>query len=107
MSARNLIAAADQIEARIVEAEKLRAALEEIKRLHAPVTVCAYCHLKECPGDDCDFASGYLDEPERVCGICCWDNNDNAREQVCIDSHEHVDGGPACSTAEIIARAEL
>ena len=34
MSSRAVLAAADKIEARIVEAEKLRAVVEEIRRLH-------------------------------------------------------------------------
>lgn len=91
--------------AELVAAGVMRNAIEEIKRLHAPVEVCPGCHLIECPGD-CDWNEG-CDDTARVCGICCWDNNDNAREQTCIDTHDHDRGGPACSTAAIIARAGL
>lgn len=84
-------------------------ALEEIKRMHAPVTACAGCHLSECHGD-CDRADKLPeDEPRQVavCGICCWDSNDNARSQRCLDFHDHADDEPCCRTAEIIARAGL
>lgn len=106
--ARGLMAAADKIEARIVEAEKLLAVVEEIRRLHAPVLVCNGCHLRECPGD-CDWPS-HVDSheaTETICAVCCFDERDAARGEWCISAHEHTLGGPACSTAEIIARAGL
>lgn len=83
---RGLMAAADHIEARIVEAEKLRAALEEIKRLHWPKHV-----------DDTDQDAANI----LVCAHCCSDGEN------CLDFHDHDTTGPACSTAEIIARAGL
>ena len=87
MSARGLMAAADQIEARIVEAEKLRAALEEIKRLHEP------------------RRWGSTDQI-LICPLCCLDAA-GYREQFCVDYHEHTADGPGCATAETIARAGL
>lgn len=84
--ARGLIAAADQIEARIAEAEKLRTALEQIQRLHAPIIMPTDC--------------------VPVCSMCCFDEA-GYQTSDCMDSHEHSDSGPACSTAEIIARAGL
>lgn len=86
---------------------KAKAALVEIERLHTAVETCAGCHLKECPGD-CDWADGeaFYGDPRTVvvCGLCCWDSYENARSEECIESHDH-DGGPLCSTTEIIARA--
>ena len=86
--ARGLIAAADKIEAKIVEAEKLRAALEEIKRLHAPLMM---------PVND---------ELWRVCDHCCFEDDGHLTED-CAQSHEHTADGPGCATAEVIARAGL
>jgi hypothetical protein len=82
--ARGVLAAADQIHARIADAEKLRAALEEIRRLHGTVTVDALV----------------------VCAICCLDVG-GVRHDECVDSHEHTDTGPGCSTTEILARAGI
>ena len=93
MSARGLMAAADQIEARIVEAEKMRAALEEIKRLHAET---AFWMNDAEPGERIKV----------VCNICCLDAGGHRSEE-CEDSHEHSADGPVCSTVEIIARAGL
>ena len=82
--ARGVLAAADQIHARIVEAEKLRAALEDIRRLHGTVVV-----------------GGLV-----VCAICCLDVG-GYRHEECADSHEHTASGPGCSTTEILARAGI
>lgn len=87
---------------------KAFAALAEIERLHAPVEVCTGCHLRECPGD-CDWAGELDDDDPRtvtVCSACCWDDRDNARSEDCILTHQHDTDGPACATAEIVARAE-
>lgn len=91
--AHRLMAAADKIEARIVEAEKLRTALEEIKRLHAET---AFWDDNAQPGERISV----------VCTICCLDPS-GYRSDECEESHEHSADGPACSTAEIIARAGL
>ena len=100
MSARGLIAAADKIEARIVEAEKLRAALEEIKRLHAPRSaMCDECYGGGCR--DCEDAGGW-----QICSLCCLDEEGDVLDN-CIACHQHTNDIPACSTAEIIARAGL
>ena len=108
--ARGIIAAADHIEARIVEAEKLRAALEEIKRLHAPSVACRGCCSTQCPGD-CDWSDAYNGELLTVCGHCCIDIGEHRQNDECLTDHEHgVEYGDqvaACSTAEIIARAGL
>ena len=93
MSARAVLAAADKIEAKIVEAEKLRAALEEIRRLHAET---AFWMDGAEPGERIKV----------VCNICCLDAS-GYRSEECEDSHEHSADGPACSTTEIIARAGL
>lgn len=83
------LADAEQIEARIVEAEKLRAALEEVRRLHQPMVM---------PID------GRL---LMVCSHCCFEEGSGMSTEDCLDSHEHTADGPACATAEIIARAGL
>jgi hypothetical protein len=85
---RGVLAAADHIEARIVEAEKLRAALEEMMRLHQPILLPT-------------AKAVYM-----LCDHCCFDDSGH-QTQDCIDSHEHSFDGPACATAEIIARAGL
>lgn len=85
MSARAVIAAADKIEARIVEAEKLRAALEEIRLLHS---------------------ARIMPDGEMWCDVCCFDESGHQTED-CELCHEHTAEGPGCSTAEIIARAGL
>lgn len=104
--ARAVLVAADRIEAKIVEAEKLRTAIEEIRRLHAPVAVCSGCHLRECPGD-CDWHKYDVDPTEIVCNVCCFDERDAARGAWCLEAHDHTADGPGCSTAEIVARAGL
>lgn len=93
MSARGIMAAADKIEARIVEAEKMRAALEEIRRLHSET---AFWMDDAEPGERIKV----------VCTLCCLDVG-GYRSEECESSHEHTADGPACSTAEIIARAGL
>lgn len=113
MSARSVIAAADKVQARA--AEKALAALAEIKRNHAPVTVCRGCGLRECPGD-CDWSTGDSDQVT-ICSLCCTDvGAQTGREgqprpvqvsEECVDSHDHAPGRPACSTVEIIERAGL
>lgn len=103
---RSIIADADRIEARIVEAEKLRTALEEIKRLHAPVQVCNGCHLRECPGD-CDSDWNWAEHlTEIICSVCCFDERDAARGTWCIEAHDHFNDA-TCSTTDILARAGL
>lgn len=90
---RRLMAVADDVQVRIADAEKLRAALEEIKRLHAEVA----------------FWSDDAEPGERirvVCVICCLDVGGYPSEE-CDDSHDHSADGPGCSTGEIIARAGL
>lgn len=90
--ARGLMAAADKIEARIVEAEKLRTALEEIQRLHQPMM----------------FPVGAkLEHWVKLCSVCCFEESSNRQTEDCELCHEHTAEGPACSTAEIIARAGL
>lgn len=79
-----LMAPADRIEARIADAEKLRAALEEIKRLHQPMMM---------PG------SSLL----MLCDHCCFEDCGNQTAD-CAESHQHTAGGPGCATADIIAR---
>lgn len=91
--ARRLLAAADKIEGRIVEAEKMRTALEEIKRLHAEA---AFWDDDAQPGE----------RIRMVCNICCLDPGGYPSDE-CEESHEHSADGPACSTAEIIARCGL
>ncbi len=83
-----ILAAADHIEARIVEAEKTRAALEQIRQLHAPTLM---------PID-----GGLL----KLCDHCCFDDAGQQTDD-CANSHEHTVDGPACHTAEIIARSGL
>ena len=58
---------------------------------HVAVTVCAGCHLTECPGD-CDWND--TGTKDTVCRGCCWDHTDNARSQHCLDHHDH--GGSHC-----------
>lgn len=103
--ARGILAAADKIEGRIVEAEKMRTALEEIKRLHAPRGVCEGCGDTYRPHDrDCIDGGPLLS----VCSVCCFDGHGWGDE--CQGAHDHVGDtadGPACSTAEIIARCGL
>lgn len=82
---RGLLAAADKIESRIVEAEKMRAALEEIKRLHS---------------------ARIMPDGQMWCDLCCFDESGHQTED-CAASHEHQAGWAACSTTEIIARAGL
>ena len=86
-------------------AEKAMAALEEIRRMHAPRLVCAGCgdpykpHTVDCIDDGPLMA---------VCSICCFDGMSWNEE--CQDTHDHVGDppeGPCCSTGEIIARAGL
>jgi len=86
MSARQLIAAADEVQERIAVAEKALTVLAEIKRRHAPV--------------DCGLLSP-------VCGVCCRDEFDGAISQDCMASHDHAPDQPVCSTIEIIERAGL
>jgi hypothetical protein len=83
-----ILAAADKIEARIVEAEKTHAALAEIKRLHAPMVMPIDNHLL------------------LLCDHCCFDDAGQQTDD-CANSHEHSVDGPACHTAEIIAKAGL
>jgi hypothetical protein len=83
-----ILAAADKIEARIVEAEKLRAALEQIKQLHAAIVMPINNHLL------------------LLCDHCCFDDAGKQTDD-CANSHEHTVDGPACHTAEIIATADL
>ena len=89
---RGLLAAADQVEARIVEAEKLRAALEEIRRLHQPMMFPAGADLQRWV---------------KVCGHCCFGEATGQQSDDCAVFHEHAADGPGCATAEIIARAGL
>jgi hypothetical protein len=86
--ARGVLAAADQIHARIADAEKLRAALEEIRRLHQPMML--------------PIGSSLL----MVCDHCCFEDSGHQTED-CAASHEHTVDGPACHTAEILARSGL
>lgn len=84
--ARGVIAAADTITGKIVEAEKMRAALEEIKRLHS---------------------ARIMPDGQMWCDICCFDQSGHQTED-CAQSHEHrIEWTSACSTAEIIGRAGL
>ena len=69
--------------------DTMRAALEEIKRLHARSVTR--------PG---------MPGAVAVCALCCLDTG-GYRTDECIDSHEHTTDGPVCSTTEIIARAGL
>lgn len=105
-----LMAAADRIEARIADAEKLRAALQDIKRLHDEVVVCRGCCSAHCPGD-CDWSERYGGELLTVCNHCCIDTFHQGQNEECIDEHEHSseygDQAGACATAEIIARCGL
>lgn len=97
-----LIAAADRVEALVADAVRLRAALEEVRRLHAPRLVCAGCgdpykpHEVDCVDDGPLMA---------VCSICCFAGNGWTDE--CQDAHDHVTGGPCCSTVEVLVRAGL
>lgn len=86
--ARGVLAAADQIHARIADAEKLRAALEEIRRLHQPRIL--------------PTGSSLL----MVCDHCCFEDSGQQTED-CVASHEHTVDGPACHTTEIIGRSGL
>lgn len=100
---------------RVDVARSALAALTAIKRLHAPVTVCRGCRLRECPGD-CDWSTGDSDQVT-ICSLCCTAagartgrEGHPGRVQVsgeCVDSHDHVPGRPVCSTVEIIERAGL
>ena len=83
-----ILAAADKIEARIVEAEKTYAALEQIKQLHAPMVMPIDNHLL------------------LLCDHCCFDDAGQQTDD-CANSHEHTVDGPACHTAEIIAKAGM
>ena len=83
-----ILAAADLIEARIVEAEKTYAALEQIKQLHAAIVM---------PIDNRLLL---------LCDHCCFDDAGQQTDD-CANSHEHTVDGPACHTAEIIAKAGL
>ena len=83
-----ILAAADTIETRIAEAEKLRAAIDQIKRLHAPMVMPINDHLL------------------LLCDHCCFDDAGQQTDD-CANSHEHTVDGPACHTAEIIAQAGL
>jgi hypothetical protein len=83
-----ILAAADLIEARIVEAEKTRAALEQIKQLHAPMVMPINDHLL------------------LLCDHCCFDDAGQQTDD-CANSHQHTVDGPACHTAEIIAQAGM
>lgn len=84
MSARSVIAAADEVQARIADAEKAITALTEIKRLHAARIM----------------PSGVW-----LCDVCCFDSETLTEE--CMDCHDHAPGRPVCSTVEIIERAGL
>lgn len=83
-----ILAAADKIEARIVEAEKTHAALNQIKQLHAPMVMPINDHLL------------------LLCDHCCFDDAGQQTDD-CANSHQHSVDGPACHTAEIIARSGL
>ena len=83
-----ILAAADQIEARIVEAEKTHAALNQIKQLHAAIVMPINDHLL------------------LLCDHCCFDDAGQQTDD-CANSHQHTVDGPACHTAEIIARSGL
>ncbi len=87
-AARAVLAAANTLEARITDCERLRAALEDIKRLHAPAK----------------FTS--MGSSWEVCSTCCVDP-DGATSSDCDIWHDHVDGAPTCATAAIIERAGL
>lgn len=67
------------------ESRRFRAALEEIRRLHAP---------------------RIMPDGEMWCDLCCFDESGHQTED-CAESHDHQPGRAACSTAEIIARAGL
>ena len=85
-----MLDAADRITDQLVTTEKLRAALTEIRRIHAPVKIGA------------DF---------EVCAGCCYhddeDRLDGLRTQACIDWHHHGDPYPICPTAAILDRVGL
>ena len=83
-----ILAAADHIEARIVEAEKTHAALDQIKQLHAAIVMPINDHLL------------------LLCDHCCFDDAGQQTDD-CATSHQHTVDGPACHTAEIIARSGL
>ncbi len=83
-----ILAAADLIEARIVEAEKTYAALKQIKQLHAAIVMPIDNHLL------------------LLCDHCCFDDAGQQTDD-CANSHQHTVDGPACHTAEIIAQAGL
>lgn len=103
MTARAVLAAADTVAARIADAEKAVAALEEIKRLHTPMEVCAGCGQVDC--HPCCTTS--VEECLSICRSCCRDERYAMAANECWRSHEHTADGPACATAEIIARAGL
>ena len=76
--------------------DRMRQALEEIKRLHAEITFLI---------DDGEP----VERIKRVCSICCLNIGrfGGYRGKECEESHQHTADGPACSTVEIIARAGL
>lgn len=69
--------------------DHMRAALEEIKRLHS---------VRILQKGQSAWRAG--------CQVCCCDESGHQTED-CLGSHEHTLNGPVCSTAEIIARAGL
>ena len=77
----------------VTEIDTMRAALQEIKRLHAVSLV-----WESTIGEERKLKS--------VCVLCCLDTG-GYRTDECEDSHEHTADGPVCSTTEIIARAGL
>ena len=91
---RAMLDAADAITAKLVENEHLRQALEEIRRIHAPVQIGVL------PGD-CF----------QVCAGCCYaddfDRDTAHRMSACVDWHHHGDEYPICPTAAILDRAGI
>lgn len=83
-------------------------ALNDILALHALAKICRGCCSTRCPGD-CDWSDEYDGELMNVCSICCIDMNSDRRNDECLDYHEHGEehgDKPACSTVEIIHRAD-
>lgn len=75
--------------------DRMRAVLEEIKRLHATRTA------------EFGILAARHGSPVAVCGHCCIDARSGYVSADCVDCHQHTATGPACCTAEIIARAGL
>ena len=84
----SIAATSRHLDTRHAQADTYRAALQQIRQLHAPMMM---------PID-----GGLL----MLCDHCCFDDAGHQTDD-CATSHEHTADGPACHTTEIIARSGL